>query len=342
MRANDGRKLDHKTLEEIRTRAVERVQAGESPETVIKVLGFSRACIYNWLAWYRAGGWSALKARAVPGRPKKITGEQMQEIYRTVVGHSPLPYRFEFALWTREMVQVLLREEFQLSLSLSSVGRLLRQLGLSCQRPLFRAYQQNPAQVQEWLRTEYPAIRALAQETGAEIYFGDEAGVRSDYHSGTTWGVIGQTPVVAATGQRFSLNMISAVSAQGRLRFMVVDGNVNGPQYVEFLRRLVYHAVRPIFLILDGHPVHKSRVVKEYVASTQGRLRLFGLPAYSPELNPDEQVWNHVKNHGVGRALLRSKVDLKLRLLSLLRRLQKRPGTVRTFFLLPDTTYAVS
>jgi transposase len=340
VRDTDGRKLDHRTLAEIRRRAVERVQAGESPEAVIKVLGFSRACIYNWLARYRAGGWDALGARPVSGRPQKITGEQMRWVYQTVAGKNPLQFRFEFALWTREMIQILLKQELGLRLSLSSVGRLLRQLGLSCQRPLFRAYQQNPAWVAEWLRTEYPAIRGWAKKVGAEIYFGDEAGVRSDYHAGTTWGVIGQTPVVPATGQRFSMNMISAVSAQGRLRFMVVDGKVNGARYVEFLRRLIYRAARPIFLILDGHPVHRSRVVKEYVASTDGRLRLFCLPSYSPELNPDEQVWNHIKNHGVGRALLRSKDDLKLRLISLLRRLQKRTGTVRGFFLLPETSYA--
>jgi transposase len=342
VRDNDGRKLDHKTLEEIRRRAVERVQAGESPEVVIKALGFCRACIYNWLAMYRAGGWSALKARALSGRPRKISAAQMRWIYQTVVGKSPLQYLFEFALWTREMIQVLLKQEFHLNLSVSSVGRLLRQLGLSCQRPLFRAYEQNPLRVEQWLREEYPTIRALAKKTGAEIYFGDEAGVRSDYHSGTTWGVIGQTPVVSATGRRFSMNMISAVSAQGRLRFMVVEGKVDGPQYVAFLKRLLHHAPRPIFLILDGHPVHKARLVKQYVASTNGMLRLFCLPPYSPELNPDEQVWNHVKNHGIGRALLRSKADLRLRIQSLLRRLQKMPGTIRTFFLLPDTQYAAN
>jgi transposase len=338
---NDARKLDHKTLEEIRIRAVERVQAGESPEVVIRALGFSRCCIYNWLALYRAGGWGALKARAVPGRPKKISGPQLKWLYGTVVGKSPLQFRFEFALWTRPMIQVLLRERFGLKLSLSSVGRLLAQLGLTCQRPLWRAYEQDPAGVRQWRERDYPALRALAKQEGAAIFFSDEAGVRSDYHAGTTWGVRGRTPVVAATGQRFGLNMISAISARGQLRFMVAKGKLNGARYVEFLKRLMHNARRPVFLIVDGHPVHKSRAVKDYVASTHGKLRLFYLPPYSPELNPDEQVWNHVKNHGVGRAVLEGTEQLRRFVVSRLRRLQKSPWTIRMFFLTPHTQYAV-
>ena len=163
--------MDHRTLEEIRIRAVEQVQAGESPEVVIRALGFHRGCIYKWLARYRAGGWSALKARALKGRPMKITAQQMRWIYVTVTQNNPLQYRFEFALWTRAMVQTLLREQFQLRLSLSSVGRLLAQLGRSCQRPLFRAIEQDPKRVERWKREEFPAIQALARQAKAEIWF---------------------------------------------------------------------------------------------------------------------------------------------------------------------------
>jgi transposase len=148
MKRRDARALDHKTLEEIRIRAVERVQAGESPEVVIQTLGFSRSCIYTWLARYRAGGWGGLKARALKGRPMKIRPGQLRWLYQTVTGKSPLQYRFEFALWTREMIRTLLREQFQLKLSLASVGRLLKQLGLTCQRLLFRAMEQDPERVQ--------------------------------------------------------------------------------------------------------------------------------------------------------------------------------------------------
>jgi len=341
MQRRDGRALDHKTLEEMRIRAVERVQTGESPEVVIKALGFTRSCIYTWLALYRAGGWGALKAKALKGRPMKIQPAQMRWLYRTVTGKSPLQYRFEFALWTREMIRILLREEFQLKLSLASVGRLLKQLGLSCQRPLFRATEQDAERVRQWREEEYPAIRRQARDEGADIYFGDEAGVRSDCHAGTTWGARGKTPVVRSTGQRSSVNMISAVSARGHLRFMVVKGRVNGPVFVAFLQRLMHNAHRPIFLVLDGGSYHRGRVVKEYVASLGGKLRLFFLPPYAPELNPDEQVWKYVKHHGVGRTALRAGQELKTFVMARLRSLQKLPWTVRMFFLTPDTQYAV-
>jgi transposase len=342
VRKNDARSLDHKTLEEIRIRAVERVQAGESPEAVVKALGFSRACIYNWLALYRTGGWGALKARVVPGRPQRISGEQMQWLYNTIVGKNPLQFRFEFALWTRPIIQTLLREEWKLKLSLSSIGRLLKQLGLTCQRPLFRASEQNPARVNDWLAEQYPAIRALAKQEKATIFFADEAGVRSDYHAGTTWGAQGKTPVVIRSVERARVNMLSAISAKGELRFMLEDGKVTGTVFVEFLRRLLVGATAPIFLIVDGAPIHKAKTVKAFVASTAGRLRLFFLPPYSPELNPDEQVWNYVKNHGVGREGLKRSSELRGKVLRRLRSLQQLPWTVRMFFLLPDTQYAAA
>jgi len=187
MPKNDARKLDHKTLEAIRIRAVEQVQAGESPEVVIKSLGFSRSCIYTWLARYRSGGWHALRAIPLNGRPPRITGPQMKWIYNTVTRKNPLQLKFEFALWTRGMIRILIKERFHIDLSLTSVGRLLAQLGLTCQKPLMRAFQQNPSLVEKWLKEEFPAIRTQAKKRGAEIFFADEAGVRSDFHSGKTW-----------------------------------------------------------------------------------------------------------------------------------------------------------
>lgn len=342
MKTTDGRKLDHKTLEELRMRAVQRVQEGESPEAVIATLGFTRSCIYEWLARYRAGSWNGLKAKALAGRPKKISARQMEWLWKTITQSNPLQHRFEFALWTRQMVQILLWEEFHLKLSLASVTRLLRQLGLTCQRPLFRALEQDRQRVKSWLNSEYPAIQRLAQEEGGTIYFGDESGVRSDYHAGTTWGARGKTPVVPTSGSRVSVNMLSAITAKGEMRFMVTTGKVNAPRFVEFLKRLLVKAPGPIFLILDGHPVHRSRVVSAFVKSTAGRMRIFFLPGYSPELNPDEQVWNHVKNHGVGRASIPSREDLHRRVTRRLHSLQRQPRLVRSFFELPDTRYAAA
>jgi len=340
MPKNDARKLDHKTLEAIRIRAVEQVQAGESPEVVIKALGFSRSCIYTWLARYRSGGWHALRAIPLHGRPPRITGPPMKWIYNTVTRKNPLQLKFEFALWTRGMIRILIKERFHIDLSLTSVGRLLAQLGLTCQKPLMRAFQQNPSLVEKWLKEEFPAIRTQAKKRGAEIFFADEAGVRSDFHSGKTWAPRGQTPIVRVTGARFGFNLLSAVTAKGQMRFMVVQGKVNAAVFCEFLKRLVYKAERPLFLILDGHPVHRAAKVKQFIESLKDTLQVFFLPPYSPELNPDESVWNELKNNGIGRMSIAGPDDMKGKVVSYLKRIQRTPELIQSFFQAPETRYA--
>jgi len=332
MKKFDGRRLSHKTREEIRIMAVQRVEDGESPEDVVRALGFHRSCIYDWLAKYREGGIEALRTKRIPGRPPKLNGRQLKRIYDLVTRKNPLQLQFEFALWTRRMVRELIRREFGVHLSEVSVGRLLRKLGLSPQRPLRRAYQQNPEAVQRWLEEEYPGIKKLAREEGADIYFADEASVRSDYHSGTTWAPRGKTPEVRTTGARFSVNMISAVSARGLLRFMVIDGRLTADVFISFLKRLLVGASRPVYVIVDRHPVHRSAKVRNFVEATDGRLRLFFLPSYSPQLNPDEMVWNHVKRHQIGKKFITGPDQLKKLVISALRRLQKTPGLVAGFF----------
>jgi transposase len=339
VREDDGRKLDHATLEAMRLRAVAAVEAGQHPEDVAASLGMHRKTVYGWLARFRQGGKAALKARPVPGRPPKLTGEQMRRLYTLIVGTDPRQLQFEFALWTREMVRALIRREFGVHLSAVSVGRLLRTLGLSPQRPLWRAWQADPEAVQRWKDEQFPAIRAQARAEGATVYFADEAGVRSDYHAGTTWAPVGATPVVKATGARHSVNMISAVTGQGLLRFATYTGSFTAATFIDFCRKLLADTPGPVYLVVDGHPTHKAKKVKEFAASTHGRLKIFILPAYSPQLNPDEWVWKNVKHDRVGRTSARSAEEFKANILAALRRLQKLPATVRAFFADPDLAY---
>jgi transposase len=339
MRDDDGRKLDHKTLEHLRIRAVGQIQQGAHPDEVAAGLGMTRAAVYGWLAKYREGGLDALGAKPVPGRPPSLSGAQLQRIYTLVVGNDPRQLQFAFALWTRAMVRELIGREFDVRLSEVSVGRLLGKLGLSPQRPLYRAYQQNPEAVARWKAETYPQLRAQAAEVGATIYFADEAGVRSDYHAGSTWAPVGQTPVGATTGDRFAVNLISAVTAKGKLRFAASDSHLNGPVFIDFCRRLLHDSPGPVVLVLDGHPVHRSKAVKQFAESTGGRLRLCFLPGYAPELNPDEWGWKHVKHDRIGRVGVTGPGDLKAKALAALHRLQRLPHLIQGFFRDPSLRY---
>jgi len=316
------------------------VQRGESPEVVARVLGVSRQAMYGWLARYREGGWGNLDAKRRGGRPHKLDGPAMKWVYDTVTMKNPLQLKFPFALWTSKMIGQAISQRFGINLSKASVCRLLNQLGLTPQRPLWRAYQQNLEAVEKWLNEEYPRIKELAKTMKAKIYFGDEAGIRSDHHAGTTWGAKGKTPVVTSTGSRFGLNMISAVSAQGEFRFMVVKGRVNSLQFFEFVKRLVHNADRPVFLIVDGNPFHRAKTVKTFAEAHKDRFRLFHLPPYSPELNPDERVWNDVKNNAVGKKSIESPDQLHKNVISFFRQLQCSPSRVRSYFANETTRYA--
>ena len=336
----DGRTLKHEVLTALRKRAVAQVQQGESPEVVIRAMGFCRSCIYTWLSMYRAGGWDALDARKRGGRRRKLSGKAIAWVYQAVSGGDPRQYKFPFALWTREAVAVLIHRRYGVKLSRNSVGRLLAQLGITPQKPLWRAYQQDPARVRQWLQEEYPAIVSEARKIKADIWFGDQAGLRSNYHAGTTWGLKGKTPVVKSTGARYRLNMISAVNRRGKMRFMIEGSRLNAEVICRFLDRLMVGSRRPVFLILDGHPMHKSGRVAATVRSHKGRLRLFTLPPYSPELNPDEGVWREVKAHHVGRAGVFSLEDMKAKAVAALRHLAKRPDKICALFHSETTSYA--
>jgi transposase len=340
MRRDDARKLDHKTLEQLRMRAVRQVQAGESPEVVAKAIGINRTTIYIWLSKYREGGWSRLKAKPVPGRPPKLNDRAFKWIYDTVTSKNPLQFKFEFALWTREMVATLIYKKYKIRLSAVSVGRLLAQMGITCQKPIHRALQRNKTLVRKWLKEEYPEIKSMALKEGAEIYFGDAAGIRSDHHSGTTWGKRGKTPIVESSGARFSLSLISAVSAKGKMRFMIREGGVNSKVFIGFLKQLLIGARKKIYLILDRGPAHISKMTKAFVESLGGKLRIFYLPPYSPDLNPDELVWNHLKNHTVGKMVVTDKPGFKRAVLGSMRSLQKDKAKVASFFQKDSLKYA--
>lgn len=337
----DGRTLDHGTLETIRLMAVERVREGESPSAVIASYGFSRTTIYKWLtAAAKPGlGLRALQARLAPGRPRSLTPRQEQQVFRWVNGRDPRQYGLDFGLWTRSVVAGLIEQKFGIKLGLTAIGELLAKLNLTPQKPLERAYQRDPEAIERWQRVTYPAIAKQAKAEGGEVFFWDEFGFRADAVHGRTWGVKGQTPVVERPGQRQSISAASAVNAKGGFWYCTYEGGLTAELFVRLLRKMMRHRAKPVHLVVDGLPAHKTKLVKDYVQSTRGRLTLHFLPGYAPELNPDELVWSYVKRTGVARAPLRKSERLRDKVDAQLAAVKNAPRLVRSFFQAPSVAY---
>jgi transposase len=334
------RRVPRRDLENIRELAINALQAGMPPEQVAALYDVGRSTVFGWRKEYAEKGAEAFTVKKAPGRTPRLTDAQVARLRKLVIGRDPRQLQFDFALWTRQMVRELIKREFGIDYTPEGVGKILRGMGLSPQKPLVRAYQQNPELVSRWKSEEYPAIQREAKAAGGSIFFCDEAGIRTDYHSGTTWAPVGQTPIVRGTGDRgSSVNMISAISAQGKLHFSFLDGNLNSALFIDYLKKLMNDIPGPIFLVVDGYPSHKSKETLSFVKSTEGRLRLFFLPPYSPELNPDEWVWKSVKHDHVGRMAARSIGEMKGGITKAVEKLQSGPGRILGFFRDPDLAY---
>lgn len=337
----DGRTLDHKTLEEIRRMAVQRVREGEKPSVVIASFGFNRPVIYKWLkaAAGRGRGLRALRSTRGTGRPRRLTPAQERQVFRWINGRDPRQYGLDFGLWTRRIVALLIKRKFGIRLGVTAVGALLAKLGLTPQKPLQRAYQRDPQAIERWQREVYPAITRRAKHEGADIFFWDESGFRADAVHGKTWGLRGETPVVHRPGQRQSISAASAINARGAFWFCTYKGALDGERFVEMLKQLMRHRKRGLHLIVDSLPAHKKAVVKDYVQSIDGKLTLHFLPGYAPDLNPDELVWSHVKRTGTARHPLQKGEQLQDRIEAELLSLQRNRPLVRSFFRAPSVAY---
>jgi transposase len=236
-------------------------------------------------------------------------------------------------------VASLVERKFAIRIGLTAVGELLAKLGLTPQKPLQRAYQRDPEVIERWQRETYPAIARAAKAVGGEVYFWDESGFRADTVHGKTWGKKGQTPVVERPGQRQSVSAASAVNSKGGFWHCTYQGGLNAQLFVDLLRQMMRYRTKPVHLVVDGLPAHKTKLVKDYVTSTEGRLTLHFLPGYAPELNPDELVWSHMKRTGVARTPLRKGEKLQEKIEAQLAAIRKMPSLVRAFFKTPSVAY---
>lgn len=340
---DDARKIPNEVMSYIRKLAVRAIDDKNfSPESIAEVFGISSTAIYAWLRRFEQGGYAELNTKKAPGGPCEITEELEQWLKDTALNYSPEDFGYDRALWTRDILAEILNEEFKLDVVGSTVGKHLKKIGLSYQKPWFRSREQDPQKVERFLDDTFPRIQRLAERISADIGFEDEAGIGLQTHTGKTWGEVGKTPEAPVTGKRGGYNLLSMVSPKGELQFSIEEGKIDSERYIEFLKALIRERERPLILIADRASFHLSKKVRDFVRAHRTKLRVYFLPPYSPELNPDEQVWNIIKDKNLGRQAIKDKPELRRKAYSLLRSLQHQAGKIKSFFQLPDTQYAAT
>jgi transposase len=338
----DARKLSKEEKAVIRRLAVQRYMDGEKPSKIIEAYALSEKIIYHWIRKAKEEGIESLNPIPHPGRTRTLTEEEEREVASWVIGNDPRQYGFDFGLWTRQIVADLIEHRMGVKLSVNSVGRLLHRQGLTPQKPLRRAYERDEKAVEKWKTQEYPKIQKEAKKQGAEIFWLDEAAIRSDDPLQRTWGEKGKTPTVKTSGQRQSINAISALSNSGGFWYHVYSGKFNADKFIDCLTDFMKYRRRPVFMIMDGHPVHKSKKVKKFVESFSGRLSIYLLPPYAPDLNPDELVWNQMRHLGTSKRPLKQGERLQARAISDLELIKNNKKLVKSFFQNSEVRFAAA
>ncbi len=344
----DLRKLTHEATELLRIRSVKMVVKSNLSNTeVCNLMEIDPTLLSKWMGLYRKWGWKALKSNKTSwGKPKdpekNLTTSEMKQLRKFLLlePRDIKQLQLELSLWTATIVAELIKKIFFKTLKEGQVRKVLKDLGFTNQKPIFRAYQQKLEKVKEWREVERPRIEAEAVAEQREILYGDEAGFKSTEHRWRTWWIKWQTPIVTATGARFGINAASAISKNGVMKFMSYEGSFTSDTLIVFLERIIFKTPQKYTLILDGHPTHKTKKVQEWLEQhtitdeywdIQPQIRLYFLPAYSPELNPDEQVWNNVKSQMKGVISI-SKQDIRKKVHNCMLRIQKKKELISSFF----------
>jgi transposase len=286
----DFRKPAPATQAELRRIAVAMVRAGKTRIEVAETVGVNRRFVGQWVKVAAQCGEAALaggRRGRRPGEQKALSAAQEEGLRYLIARGCPDRYGLSFALWTRQAVRALIARESGVWLSLSVVGRYLRSWGFTAQRPMRRATERQDEAVRAWLENTYPAIAQRARAQGGEIHWADETGLSSRANYGRSFAPRGHTPVIRRPGKRFSQSMISSLTNQGKLRFMIYEGALKVPIFLDFLRRLVREAARKLFVIVDKLPVHRAHRVTAWLHDHADRIELFYLPSYAPEHKPD-------------------------------------------------------
>jgi len=333
---------DQKSQETIRIKVAEYLKKdiGTQKEASV-IFGITERSVNRIWAKYKGTGKRSLKnkKRGVRGG-KKLTGIQAVEVKKLIKDKLPDQLKMSFGLWTRDAVKQLLIDRYDVELSRWQIGRYLKSWGYTPQKPIAKAFEQKPQKVKQWLEKEFPAIKRRAKKEKAVIYFGDETGMRSDHQAGRTYAPKGKTPVIKRTGQRFSLNMVSAISNKGYLQFMIIDGSFNGEVFETFLKQIIKYCRQKIFFITDGHSAHKTKKLNVWLEENKKRIEVFFLPPYSPELNPQEYVNQDVKTNVIGKKRPINKAQMKNDVDDFMEKRKKNKMQVQKYFHEKHVQYA--
>jgi transposase len=343
MEKRDARKLTTEAQQELREMSIRLKESGKTYKAIAEIVHVQPTTICAWYKAYQRGGKKAIKIKK-RGRPsgscRTMTEAQEHEIKKAIVDKCPDQLKFPFALWTRIAVQQLIREFLSIQMPIRTVGEYLKRWNFTPQKPLRKAYKQNPKAVETWLKDEYPSIAEKAKKENGEIQWGDETGLCNDSYHGRSYAPRGETPAIKLHPRCKRVNLISTVTNQGKVRFMVYKDKMNSQTLIQFMKRLIKNSERKLFLILDNLRVHHSHMVEDWLKDHKTQIEVFFLPAYSPELNPDEYLNCDLKVGVHSKVPARTKGQLVKKTLSHLRKLQKLPGRVKNYFKHPKISYA--
>lgn len=335
MEKRDARSLKQDAQEELRMMVIKLRKKGMSNKEVAALVGITSSHASTIWTRYNKGGKGAI-AKKQRGRRmgecKMLTAEQEQQIRKILVDKTPDQLKFKFALWTRKAVQELIKREYKLEMPLRTLTDYLKRWGFSCQKPAKRAYEQQPAIVQKWLDEEYPAIAEQAKVENAEIYWGDETGIDNTEYQARGFAPKGKTPVVRLNAKKSRINMISAISNQGKVRFMFYKETMNSDRLITFMKRLTHDSKKKVYLILDNLRVHHSKIVKEWLDKNAEKIKVFYLPSYSPELNPDEYLNGDLKRHVHSGSPARNEKALESKARGYMMKIRRRKEHIKGFF----------
>lgn len=339
----DARKHSPQTQFEIRKQVIRLRQQKISNKLIAEGLGITERTASGIWQKFLTNGESAIRLGRRgrrKGEQRKLTAGQESAIKKMIVDKTPDQLKLPYALWTREAIQRLIKQEYKLEIPMRTISDYLKRWGFSFQKPAKQAYEQKPEAVQKWLDEEYPVIKERAKQEQAEIYWGDETGIQNNAYQAKGFAPKGKTPIVKLNVNKSRVNMISAISNQGQVRFMLYEDTMTTDRLIQFMSRLIKDAKRKVFLILDNLRTHHSKDVKQWLENNKDKIEVFYLPSYSPELNPDEYLNCDLKRRIHSGIPARTLKDLKKKTRSFMKTLQRRSYHVKNYFKHDRVTYA--